>query len=184
MKVFILSLASGLFLWPVVGSAELYKWTDEQGTFHITDTPPLVPHKKSTVTAVPAPRSTFPKKTMVRPTLPGQPRAQVHPVPSLIVPSPSIKEVSLQQILEGLNPNQATLTSSWHVFEGTQASAKAPVQRWKDEQGLDHFVDVLPEILGKSEATPKPEDVSASPSTRRIKERATVVSRSRHRSVE
>ena len=38
MKVFILSFMSCSLLWPIVGWAELYKWTDDQGNFHITDT--------------------------------------------------------------------------------------------------------------------------------------------------
>ena len=46
--------------------------------------------------------------------------------------------------MEGVSPSQATLTSSWQIFDSAQMNAKAPVQRWKDEQGIDHFVDVLP----------------------------------------
>ena len=81
----------------------------------------------------------------------------------------------------GLSPSQATLTSLWQIFDSTQMNAKAPVQRWKDEKGLDHFVDVLPAALSSSEVASKGEDVSASP-PRRTKERATGVSRSRHQS--
>ena len=76
------------------------------------------------------------------------------------------------------------LTSSWQLFESTQMNAKAPVQRWKDEQGFDHFVDVLPIAREGTEAGAKREDVSASRSTRRTKERAIGVSRPRHQSAE
>lgn len=177
MKVFLLSLVSGLLLWPIVGSAGLYKWTDDQGNLHITDTPPPVAQKKSATTAVPAPRSTLPKKTTVRPTLPGQPQAEIHPVPGPLGPSPVGETVPIQRAMEGLSSSQATLTSSWHIFESTQMNAKAPVHRWKDEQGLDHFADVLPATLGSSESVRKLEAV-------RAKEQATGVSRSRHQPVE
>lgn len=79
----------------------------------------------------------------------------------------------MNRAMEGVSPSQATLTSSWQIFDSAQMNAKAPVQRWKDEQGIDHFVDVLPATLGTSEAAPKLEAV-------RAKERATGVSRSRH----
>ena len=144
MNVFVLSLVSGLLLWPIVGSAGLYKWTDDQGNLHITDTPPPVAQKKSAMTAVPAPRSALPKKTTVRPTLPGQPQAEVHPVPGPIGPFSASEDVPIQRAMEGLSPSQATLTSAWQIFDETQMNAKAPVQRWKDEQGLDHFADILP----------------------------------------
>ncbi len=181
MKVFMLGLISGLLFWPVIGSAELYKWTDDQGNFHITDTPPPGAQKKSATPAVPAPRSALPKKARVRPILPGQPQAEVRPVPP---PSPASVEDPIQRALEGLSPSQATLTSSWQVFDSTQRNAKAPVQRWKDEQGLDHFVDVLPTAKGGTEARAKIEDVSVSYPTHRAKERATGVSRSRHQPAE
>lgn len=183
MNVFILSLVSGLLLWPVIGSAALFKWTDDQGNLHITDTPPPWAQKKSATTAAPVPRSTLSKKTAVRPTLPAQPQAEVHPVPGP-VPSPASEDIPIQRAMEGLSPSQATLTSSWQLFENTQMNAKAPVQRWKDEQGLDHFVDVLPIAREGTEAEAKTEDVSASRSTRRTKERATGVSRSRHQQTE
>lgn len=184
MKVVILSLISGLLLWPVVGSAALYKWTDDQGTLHITDTPPPGAQKKSATTAASVPRSTLPKKTTVRPTLPAQPQAEVHPVPGPIIPSPASQDIPIQRAMEGLSPSQATLTSSWQLFESTQMNAKAPVQRWKDEQGLEHFIDVLPIAREGTEGGAKSEDVSAAPSTRRTKERATGVSRLRHQSAE
>jgi hypothetical protein len=169
MKVFMLGLMSGLLFWPVLGSAALYKWTDDQGNLHITDTPPPATQKKSAPTLAPAPRSTLPKKTMVRPILPGQPQAEVHPVPGS-VPFPAGEEVPIQQAMEGLSPSQATLTSSWQLFDSTQMNARAPVQRWKDEQGLDHFVDVLPIARESTEAG--------------AKERATSVSHSRRQATE
>lgn len=180
MKVFILVLISGLLFWPVIGSAELYKWTDDQGNLYITDTPPPVMQKKAATTVAPAPRSASPKKATVRPSLPGRPQAELHPVPIPLGVSSASMEVPIQRPLEGLSPSQATLTSSWQVFDGAQVNAKAPVQRWKDGQGLDHFVDVLPPALGRAEAAPKFEDVSASTLTRGAKERMTAVSRSRH----
>jgi hypothetical protein len=140
--------------------------------------------KKSATTVAPAPRSASPKKATVRPTLPGRPQAELHPVSGSLGHSPASEVVPLQRPLEGLSPSQAALTSSWQVFDSTQVNAKAPVQRWKDGQGLDHFVDVLPPTLGRAEAAPNFEDVSASTLTRRAKERVTAVSRSRHRSVE
>ena len=182
MNVCILSLLSALLPWPMVGSAELYKWTDDQGNFHITDTPPPMTKKKSATFAVPAPRSTLPKKTTVRPTPPRQPQAEVQPVPGPMVPSPASEDVTIQRPMEGLSPSQAVLTSSWHIFDSTQMKAKAPVQRWKDEQGLDHVVDVLPATQGSSETASKPEDGVVSHTTRRAKERATSVFRSRHQS--
>ena len=188
MKVFILSLVSGLLLWPIVGSAGLYKWTDDQGNLHITDTPPPTTQKKSAITVAPAPRSTLQKKTTVRPTVrptsPGPPQAEVHPVPGPRVPSLAREEVPLQQPMEGLSPSQATQMSLWHIFDSTQMNAKAPVQRWKDEQGLDHLVDVLPATMGRTEGAPKLEAVSAAQSRPRAKERAASVSRSRHQSGE
>jgi hypothetical protein len=184
MNVFFMSLVSGLLLWPIVGSAELYKWTDDQGNFHITDTPPPVTQKKATISVAPAPRPASPKKATVRPTLPGQPQAEIHPVPGPLDPSPANEDGPIQRAMEGLSPSQAVLTSSWQLFDSTQMNGKAPVQRWKDEQGLDHFVDVLPATVGSSEGAPKMEAVSASHSRPRVKERATSVSRSRHQSGE
>ncbi len=184
MKVFMLSLMSGLLCWPVIGSAELYKWTDGQGNLHITDTPPSGMKKKAATTVAPVPQPASPKKAAGQPTLPGRPQAEIHPVPGPIGPSSTSEEVFTQRPLEGLSPSQATLTSLWQVFDGNQVNAKAPVLQWKDKQGLDHFVDVLPAILGRPETAPKSEDVSASPSAQRTKEQTTAVSRSRHRSGE
>ncbi|MDF0676467.1 MAG: DUF4124 domain-containing protein [Nitrospira sp.] len=184
MKVFILGLMSGLLFWPVIGFADLYKWTDDQGNLHITDMPPPLTQRKSANTVAPVPRSASPKKATVRPTLPERPQAQIHPVPGSSSPSPPTEEVLIQQPMEGLSPNQATLTSSWQVFDGMQMNTKAPVQRWKDERGVEHFVDVLPATLVSSETAPKVEDVSVSHPKRRVKERATGVSRLRHQPAE
>ncbi|OQW35228.1 MAG: hypothetical protein A4E19_16790 [Nitrospira sp. SG-bin1] len=180
MKGFMLGLLSGLLFWPVDGFTELYKWTDDQGNFHITDTPPPMVQKKHATTAIPAPRSASPKKTRIRPILPGQSRAEVHPIPDPAIPSLAGEERSRQQAVEGLSPSQATQTSSWQVFERIQLNTKAAVRRWQDEQGLDHFADVLPVAPGRPEATPQSENVSVSASQRRANERVTGVSRSRH----
>jgi len=184
MNVFILSLASGLLLWPMVGSAGLYKWTDDKGNIHITDTPPPMTQKKSAITVAPVPRPALPKKAAVRPAVPGPPQAEVQPVPGPIVPSPASEEVTIQRPMEGLSPSQAVLTSLWRIFDGIQMNAKASVQRWKDEQGLDHFVDVLPATLGSSAAASKLEDISVSHPARRLKDRAPGVSRARHQAAE
>lgn len=184
MKAFILGLMSSLLFWPVVGFADLYKWTDDRGNLHITDMPPPVRPKKSTTMVAPVPRSASPKKTTVRPTLPERPPAEIHPVPGSSGHSTATEEVSIQRPMEGLSPNQATLTSSWQVFDSTQVNGKAPVRQWKDGRGVEHFGDVLPANLGNLEAATKLEDVSVSVRTGRAKERATAVSRARHRSAE
>lgn len=159
MKAFMAGFIGGLLFWPVLGSAELYTWTDDQGNFHITDTPPPVAQKKS-ATAAPIPRSALPKKAKVRPILPGQSQAEVRPVPGPITPSPAGKELPISRAMEGLSPSQATLTSSWQIFDGMDA--KAPIQRWKDERGLDHFVDVLSVAEAHAEAANKSEKASVS----------------------
>lgn len=184
MKVFVLGLMSGLLCWPVIGFAELYKWTDDQGNLHITDMPPPLTQKKTAATVSPVPRSASPKKATVRPILPERPQAQIHPLPSSSGPTPETEEILIQRPIEGLSPNQATLTSSWRVFDSTQMNAKALVQQWKDERGVEHFVDVLPGALGSSRAASKLEGVSVSAHTRRAKEQATAVSRARHQSAE
>jgi len=61
------------------------------------------------------------------------------------VPS-SLRDTVVQQSIDGLSPNQATFTSGWQTFDGPPVVAKAPVQRWKDERGIEHFVDVLPTV--------------------------------------
>lgn len=179
MSIFVLSLISGLMLWPVIGSAGLYKWTDDQGTLHITDTPPSAPKKKSATTVEPAPRSVVPKQHTVRQPLSGQSHAEVRPAPGPSGSSPVSEEAPIQWTMEGVSPSQASVTSAWQVFDGTQINAKAAVQWWKDEQGLDHFVDVLPIARGGAETLAKTEDVSASPPAPRAKARAASVSRTR-----
>jgi len=144
MKLFTLSIITGLFLWPIIGSAELYKWTDEQGNLHITDAPPRALEKKSGPTVKSAPRSTLPKKATAKPAMPELPRAEVRPVPDPSVTPSSSKAEGAQPSVEGLSPNQATFTSVWQTFDGPPVVAKAPVQSWKDERGVEHFVDVLP----------------------------------------
>lgn len=183
MTVFMLGLMSGLLFWPVIGSAELYKWTDDQGNLHITDTPSPMTQKKSATTVAPIPRSSSQKKATARPILPRQSHAEVHPVPGPPDP-PASEKVLTQRSQEGLSPSQATLTSSWQVFDGNQPNAKAPVQRWKDEAGLDHFADVLPIARGDMQVGAKPEDVSVSHSTRRAKERTSGASRLRYQVTE
>lgn len=184
LNVYVLSLVSGLLLWPMMTSAELYTWTDAQGHFHITDTPPPVSLKKSTTLSVPAPRSTLPKKATVRQIPSERPQAEIQPVPSPLVPSPTGEEILIQQPMEGLSASQATLTSPWKIFETAHMNTKASVQQWKDEQGLTHFVDVLPATPGHLETASKLEDISVSQPTRRAKERATGASRSRHQTIE
>ena len=180
----LLSLLCGIFFWPVEGSAELYKWTDAEGNFHITDTPPPSLQKKSVTPAVPAPQSTPLKRARIRPTLPGRPQAEVHPMPTSPSLSPVDEPPPIQLTMEGLSPRQATLTSAWQVFDSGQVNAKAPVQWWKDQQGLDHFADVLPVAGRGTEGGGKIEDVSVSHSMRKAKERATGISHSHHQPTE
>ena len=184
MKVSLFGLLCVVFLWPVEGSAELYKWTDEEGNFHITDAPPPGLYKKAVTPTVPPPPSTPLKRAKIRPTLPGRPQAEVHAIPLPPPPAPVDEPGPVPLTLEGLSPRQATLTSSWQVFESSQVNAKAPVQWWKDQQDLDHFADVLPVAGRGTEAGGKIEDVSASRPTRRAKERATGISHSRHQTTE
>jgi len=148
MKIFTLSVITGLFLWPMIGSAELYKWVDEQGNLHITDAPPLELQKRSSPAVKPAPRSVLPKKATAKPAMPEMPRAEVYPVPEASVTPSSLSDTVAQPSMEGLSPNQATFTSAWQTFDGPSVVAKAPVLRWKDERGLEHFVDVLPTAKG------------------------------------
>ncbi len=148
MKLFTLSVITGLLFWPMIGSAELYKWTDEQGNLHITDAPPLELQKRSSPAVKPAPGSTLPKKAAAKPAMPELPRAEVYPVPEPSVTPSSLTERVVQPSMEGLNPKQATFTSAWQTFDGPPVVAKAPVQRWKDERGLEHFVDVLSTARG------------------------------------
>jgi hypothetical protein len=184
MKVFMQGLMSVFLFWPIIGSAELYKWTDDQGNLHITDTPPRMAQKKSMNTASPVPRSAAPKKAAVRPTLPGRIQAEIHPVPDSIVPSHTSEEAPIHQTIEGLSLSQATLTSFWQVFDGNRSNTKVPVQRWKDKHGLDHFADVLPPTPSGSEIAPTLEGVPASHPARSAKQPAPGVFRSRHQPAE
>lgn len=181
-NILVLGLMGSFVFWPLSGSAELYKWTDDQGTLHITDTLPSGMQKKS-VTA-PAPRSTLPKKTTVQPILPGQPLAEVEPISNQIGTPPVTEAVPMQRASEGLSPSQATLTSAWQTFNGSPMNTKAPVRRWKDEQGLDHLSDVLPTPTVSAKNRGKLEDLSVSRATRKAKERVTGVSRLRHPATE
>lgn len=184
MNAFILSITAGLLFAPLVSIAELYKWTDEQGHLHITDAPPAGMHKKSILTVVPAPQSTSPKKVRVQPVIPESPRAEAYPLPAPSVTSPTGEGGPIQMTIEGLNPFQAMLTSSWQVFDGSERDVRAPVQAWKDKQGLDHYVDVLPVVKGGAEAGTKTKDPSISGQVRKGKEQAAGVSRSRHHAAE
>lgn len=149
----LLSLLLCLLLFPAVGTAGLYQWTDAQGNLHITDTPPPVPEKKpaAIVEAAPpvsqsAPQPALQKKTSTK----GQvsvrrPQAEIRPVPDLAsVPQPS-RDGRNHSMLGSLNQAQATTTSPWQAFEGNAASTKAAVQRWTDEKGIEHFVDAVPD---------------------------------------
>lgn len=137
--------------YPIVGTAGLYKWTDEQGNLHITDVPPPAAEESAGLAAEPAPSSSQPlskKKTSMNPLSPaGRKQAGVPPVPSSMVsPQPLNKnEQGAQSSVVGLRPEQATAASPWEVFDEKRGNAKAGVQRWKDEAGIEHFVDVLPD---------------------------------------
>ena len=157
MKLFTLSIITGLILWPGIGSAELYKWTDEAGNLHITDAPPPELQKKSGPAVKPGPRSVQPMKATPRTTIPESPRAEVRPVPESSI-TPYLSKDATRLDMVGLTPNQATLTSAWQTFKGAQPVAKVSVQRWKDERGIEHFVDVLPTAKNAAE-------VGATPST-------------------
>ncbi len=184
MNVFLLSIVAGLLLSPIVGFAELYKWIDEQGDLHITDAPPAGTHKKSNLTAVPAPQSVLPKKARVRPVAPEPPRAEARPLPAPSVMSPAGEEPPMLPTIEGLNPFQAMGISPWQVFDSREGDARAPVQGWKDKQGLEHIVDVLPVAKRGAEAGTKIENPSILGHGRNGKERAAGVSRSRHHAAE
>lgn len=144
MRFLSLSMVTGLLLWPTAGSAELYKWTDEQGNLHITDAPPQALGKKSAPAPKPNPRAAQPMKAIPTPSGPTRSQAEV-----FLVPEPSVAPTSPtgqggQLRVEGLNPNLATVTSAWQIFDDIHVNANMPVQRWTDERGLEHFVDVLP----------------------------------------
>lgn len=156
MKFFTLTIITSLILWPIVGSAELYKWTDEKGNLHITDAPPPELQRKSGPAVKPSPRSIHPMKATPNPSVTERSRAEVRPVPEPSAVASLSKDPAGQPSVEGLSPKLATATSAWQTFDGVQPAAKAPVQRWKDERGVEHFVDVLPKTKGSSivEVTP------------------------------
>ena len=184
MNAFILSLAVGLLFSPIVSVAELYKWTDEQGHLHITDAPPAGTHKKSVLTVVPVPQSASSKKASVQPVEPEQPRAEARSLPAPTGISPAGEESPLHLTIEGLNPFQAMGVSPWQVFDSSERDARAPVQSWKDKQGLDHFVDVLPVAKGGAETGTKIDDLPRSGPARKAKEQAAGLLRSRHHATE
>ena len=161
MKFLALSIITGLLLLPIVSSAELYKWTDEQGNLHITDAPPLESQRKSGPTVKPSSRSVQPMKATRNPSVSERSRGEVRPVPEPSALSSSIKDEITQPSAAGLSQNLATVLSAWQTFDDLQVIAKVPVQRWKDERGLEHFVDVLPTGKGST-------GVEATPSKRRL----------------
>ena len=184
MNAFILSIAAALSFFPSVSVAELYKWTDEQGHFHITDIPPPATQKKSVLTVVPGPQSASSKKARVQPVTPEQPRAEAHPLPAPIVTPSAGEELPTQLTIEGLNPFQAMGVSPWQVFDRSEREARAPVQLWKDKRGLDHVVDVLPATKGAAEARTRIEAQSLSGSARKGKKQSAEVSTSHQRATE
>ncbi|MBX3320864.1 MAG: DUF4124 domain-containing protein [Nitrospira sp.] len=161
MKFLQLSIIAGLLLSPIVGSAELYKWTDQQGHLHITDAPPSELQKKPDSSFNSNARSVQPMKATRSPSAPEHSRSEVRPLPEQSALSSPTKAEAAQLSLEGLSPNLAILTSAWQTFDDSQVIAKVPVERWKDERGLEHFVDVLP--TGKGSA-----GVDATPIKRRL----------------
>ncbi|NGZ98659.1 MAG: hypothetical protein CV089_21520 [Nitrospira sp. WS110] len=162
MKFFTLSIITGLTIWPIIGSAELYKWTDKQGHLHITDAPPSELQKKPGSSLKPNPRSVPSMKATRSPAVPEHSRSEVRPLPEQSALSSSKKAEGTQPSLEGLSPKLATVISAWQTFDDSQVIAKVPVQRWKDERGLEHFVDVLPIAKNSTE-------VGATPSKHRLK---------------
>ena len=87
-------------------------------------------------------------------------------------------------MIAGLNPFEAMLPSPWQVLENSERDARAPVQSWKDKQGLDHVVDVLPVGKSGAESGGKTKDPSLSGSTRKGKEQAAGVLRSGRQATE
>ncbi|MBK9308455.1 MAG: DUF4124 domain-containing protein [Nitrospira sp.] len=150
MKFFTLSVITGFFLWPMIGSAELYKWADKQGQLHITDAPPSELQKKPGSSLKSNPRSAQPMKATRSPSAPEHSQSEVRPFPEQSARSSSTNAEATQSSSEGLSPNLATLTSAWQTFDDSQVIAKVPVERWKDERGLEHFVDVLPTGKGST----------------------------------
>jgi hypothetical protein len=48
------------------------------------------------------------------------------------------------------------LRSAWQTFDGPHGVAKGPVQRWKDQRGIEHFVDVLPTVKASTGVEARP----------------------------
>jgi len=148
----VLGLAGWCAFCSPVEAGQLYKWTDAQGNLHITDVPPLNSGNGPVSVVEPTPPATNPvppgKKTAVTSqTPPGGKRVEVERVPRSMVSPQSVKTSrgqGAQVPAAGLKPGQATVASPWEVVDGKQGAAKARVQRWKDERGIEHFVDVLP----------------------------------------
>jgi len=140
----ILSLFCGVLLWPVVGAAELYKWTDEQGNLHITDIPPAGSPKKSTPPSAKSSRSAPSQNPTGKPGGSGEYRTRVAPGFDAVTSASTIEELLPELMLDGLNPHRATLVSPWKTFEGLESQVKAPVHSWKDAQGREYFTDILP----------------------------------------
>jgi hypothetical protein len=157
MKVYgLLILLCCLVLFPIVGTAQLYQWTDASGNVHITDTPPPTSEKKpaspalsASQTSPAAPLAPQKKTSARRQASAGQVQAEVRPLAKTNptpTPAPqSSHNARSHSLVGGLNQAQAMVTSPWQVFEGNPASTKAAVRRWTDEQGIDHFVDALPD---------------------------------------
>lgn len=143
-KVPVVSLLCGVLLWPVAGAAELYKWTDEQGNLHITDIPPAGSPKKSTPPSAKSSRSAPSQNPTEKPGGSGESRTGVAPGGNAVTSPSTIEALPSQLTLDGLSTYRATLVSSWKTFEGLESQAKAPVHRWKDGQGREHFTDILP----------------------------------------
>lgn len=145
----LLSLVLCLVLFPAVGKAGLYQWTDAQGNLHITDTPPPVSEKKSAPiveAAPPVSQSVPPKKMSTKGQASvGRPQAEIRPVPDVTSAPQSSPNARNHSMLGNLNQAQATTASPWQVFEGNSASTKVAVQRWTDEKGIEHFVDAVPD---------------------------------------
>lgn len=133
-------------------AGQLYKWTDAQGNLHITDVPPPNSENAPASAVEPTPPASGPvppkKKTAVPPQTPaGRKRVEVERVPRPKGSPQSVKTSrgrGAQLPAAGLKPGQATVASPWEVIDGKQGAAKVRVQRWKDERGIEHFVDMLP----------------------------------------
>lgn len=166
MKTYrILSIVLCLVVFPVAGMAELYKWTDAQGSLHFTDTPPPAPRKKAVPAAEPTPKARMSaplkKMSVENQSTSVPPQAQISSLPGHIAPVPLQKDSRHESSTAGLTPKQATLTAPWQVSVGKSVGTTGIVQRWKDEAGIDHFTDVLSSPKGGAAALAKIEEVTA-----------------------